>query len=107
MRRRILVSDRSPVFAPDRSPQHRPVSRKANRTLARAAGLHEHPNLERDTILQLQRQAGNEAVTGLLTQGMRAVGDLVNAGEQLLSSAVSRRARTSSPMSCFGSQGWT
>ena len=90
MRRRILVSDRSLVFAPDRSPQHRPVSRKANKTLGRAAGRYEHPNLERDTILRLQRQAGNEAVSGLLTQGMRAVGDLVNAGEQLLSSAVER-----------------
>jgi hypothetical protein len=49
-----------------------------------------HPGMatEAETLLRLQRDAGNAAVADMLTSGTRALGDLLGAGEQLLSKQI-------------------
>ena len=82
--------DRSLARARDRSAERRAVSRRIGKPPGRVATPHENSTLGYDAILRLQRQAGNEAVTGLLTEGIRAAGDLMHAGGLLLASMVER-----------------
>lgn len=52
------------------------------------------PATEAETLLRLQRDAGNAAVTDLLTSGTSALGDLVRAGERLLAEQIEAGARS-------------
>jgi hypothetical protein len=80
------------VLSRDRAPERRLVLPHADRRTDTAKHVHDHADFGAASILRLQREAGNEAVTGLLTSGVHTFGDLLAAGERLFSTAVERGA---------------
>lgn len=65
--------------------RHRALSRPGSRGRQRPEALERKgPIPGHETILYLQRQAGNDAVTGLLTGGMSALGSLAALAAELL-----------------------
>jgi hypothetical protein len=86
------VNERSAVLTRDRSPERRTPLHKFRARTSPAIRVDDYPGFGTDAILRLQRQAGNAAVTGLLTGGVHAFSDLLIAGERLLSTVVERGA---------------
>jgi hypothetical protein len=82
------MSDRSIPLAHESLRSSTPWRLKQLDSRRRPDHEHEHPTLGPETILHLQRQAGNAAVADLLAGGVSTLGRLVAVATQLLAKAI-------------------